>query len=214
MRRRGFTLIELLVVIAILAVLTAILFPVFARTHCSPRQDVCRYQVRTLTDALRMYVDDYDQRFPPAAYTHGSRSVTLPSMVQPYHKDRTLWGCPTALSEETIDQQYDGRPDDVLVSYGYNWLTLAPDGKGINASRIARPAEVAVLVDSSSYRAAPSALVSALGGTPPAYRHGTWTIVGWIDGHVKSMPAAKLEAPEQAKSPRSGIDVFEHWNLR
>jgi prepilin-type N-terminal cleavage/methylation domain-containing protein len=62
--RRGFTLIELLVVIAIIAILAAILFPVFARAREQARKTTCLSQVKQLGLAMQMYTNDYDERFP------------------------------------------------------------------------------------------------------------------------------------------------------
>ena len=211
--RRAFTVLEFLVVIVVLVVLTATLFPVFARTHCSEERPACRSLARQLGNALKLYVEDYDQRCPPAAYTYGSRSVTLPSLLQPYLKMSRGWGCRQAVLRESTDLEYDGRPDDATVSYGYNWLALAPNGIGVDASRIAQPANVVTLVESTSIRATPPPLVAALGGTPPAYRHETVATVWWLDGHVQSMTTAKLEAPG-GKTDASGIDAYLNWNLR
>jgi prepilin-type N-terminal cleavage/methylation domain-containing protein len=64
MRRRGFTLIEFLVVIAIIAILAAILFPVFARTPAKARQTSCLSNQKQLSLALLMYADDWDETLP------------------------------------------------------------------------------------------------------------------------------------------------------
>jgi len=63
-RRQGFTLIELLVVIAIIAILAAILFPVFARAREKARQASCTSNVKQLVLGVLMYCTDYDERFP------------------------------------------------------------------------------------------------------------------------------------------------------
>jgi prepilin-type N-terminal cleavage/methylation domain-containing protein len=65
MRRDGFTLIELLVVIAIIAILAAILFPVFAQARESARLTTCTSNARQIGLGMMMYADDYDEILPP-----------------------------------------------------------------------------------------------------------------------------------------------------
>jgi prepilin-type N-terminal cleavage/methylation domain-containing protein/prepilin-type processing-associated H-X9-DG protein len=73
MKRKGFTLIELLVVIAIIAILAAILFPVFARAREAARQSSCVSNLKQLGTALQMYTQDFDEALPGAApYNAGS----------------------------------------------------------------------------------------------------------------------------------------------
>lgn len=62
--RRGFTLIELLVVIAIIAILAAILFPVFAQAREKARQSACLSNMKQVSTALMMYAQDYDEALP------------------------------------------------------------------------------------------------------------------------------------------------------
>ncbi len=64
-QRRGFTLIELLVVIAIIAILAAILFPVFAQAREKARQTTCTSNLKQIGTAFMMYVQDYDETYPP-----------------------------------------------------------------------------------------------------------------------------------------------------
>lgn len=72
--KQGFTLIELLVVIAIIAILAAILFPVFARAREKARQTHCLGNIKQLGNAFRMYLDDWDNTFPGAGCVNGSLS--------------------------------------------------------------------------------------------------------------------------------------------
>src|SRR5579872_660762 len=65
MKTKGFTLIELLVVIAIIAVLAAILFPVFAAAREMARQTTCASNLKQIGTAVTMYRQDYDEAFPP-----------------------------------------------------------------------------------------------------------------------------------------------------
>ncbi len=85
--RRGFTLIELLVVIAIIAILAAILFPVFARAREKARQTVCVSNMKQQGLAVAMYTSDYDEMYPPARYWK--------SKLDPYMKNQELWKCPS-----------------------------------------------------------------------------------------------------------------------
>jgi prepilin-type N-terminal cleavage/methylation domain-containing protein len=64
--RRGFTLIELLVVIAIIAILAAILFPVFSKAREKARQASCLSNQKQIGLAMMMYIEDYDETYPPA----------------------------------------------------------------------------------------------------------------------------------------------------
>ena len=87
-RRNGFTLIELLVVIAIIAILAAILFPVFAQAREKARQSTCTSNEKQLGIALLAYVQDYDETLPPGSYMDPTNTSPTPWMhlVDPYVK--------------------------------------------------------------------------------------------------------------------------------
>jgi prepilin-type N-terminal cleavage/methylation domain-containing protein/prepilin-type processing-associated H-X9-DG protein len=83
LRRRAFTLIELLVVIAIIAILAAILFPVFAQARESARLTACLSNLKQLGLAVHMYAQDYDEEFPMGTYP-GPRNWEVNPDVNPY----------------------------------------------------------------------------------------------------------------------------------
>jgi prepilin-type N-terminal cleavage/methylation domain-containing protein len=97
--RTGFTLIELLVVIAIIAILAAILFPVFARARESARRSSCLSNMKQIGIGLRMYLDDYDQTFPPGgkkSWEAGKNDRNLLAVqLQPYAKNEGIFRCPS-----------------------------------------------------------------------------------------------------------------------
>ena len=108
MMRKGFTLIELLVVIAIIAILAAILFPVFARAREKARETQCLSNVKEIALGLLMYASDYDSRLPAGSYQIVGAAgcdgkFFWPRVVTPYigtgdgasSSGKALWRCPS-----------------------------------------------------------------------------------------------------------------------
>ena len=98
----GFTLIELLVVIAIIAILAAILFPVFSKAREKARAAACQSNLKQLALAMKMYTNDWDERFPistpPCVAGTGNQGTTMPwwLLVYPYVKNGQIFECPSA----------------------------------------------------------------------------------------------------------------------
>jgi prepilin-type N-terminal cleavage/methylation domain-containing protein/prepilin-type processing-associated H-X9-DG protein len=146
MRRRhqGFTLIELLVVIAIIAILAAILFPVFAQARAKARQATCLSNQKQIGTGFMMYVQDYDETFPPTDYDlPGPVRVTWTTLVNPYIKAsgntetknqrKSVFVCPN-VDQAVADPTWEGINGAVgsraLLSYGTNRY-LMPNYRGL-----------------------------------------------------------------------------------
>ncbi len=99
MTRRGFTLIELLVVIAIIAILAAILFPVFARARAKAQQNNCLSNTKQLVLACLMYTSDNDDKwmYNPAGACAGVTAGSWAVGIFPYIKNGQIYQCPTAV---------------------------------------------------------------------------------------------------------------------
>ena len=101
-KRVGFTLIELLVVIAIIAILAAILFPVFSRAREKARQASCTSNLKQIGLASGMYNNDYDEKHIPmwtqSWFQGQSGRVWWMGLAQPYVKNVQMFGCPTGMS--------------------------------------------------------------------------------------------------------------------
>ena len=146
-KAKGFTLIELLVVIAIIAILAAILFPVFAQARESARTTSCLSNMRQIMTGMIMYTQDYDELFP------GSRIERLPgnqdgdatngkiigykSVTYPYLKNKQIWTCPSNPNNRTATEEVD---KVYRTSYASNGV-LIYDSNGPNQAALTLPAE-------------------------------------------------------------------------
>lgn len=133
--RNGFTLIELLVVIAIIAILAAILFPVFAQAREKARQVSCLSNQKQLGLAFMQYVQDYDEVFP-STYYYGEGWAEI---IYPYVKSAGVYVCP---DDNGRTPTYAWTPDP--VSYAGNADVLTPSE--IPGTTISQPASLAALV--------------------------------------------------------------------
>jgi prepilin-type N-terminal cleavage/methylation domain-containing protein/prepilin-type processing-associated H-X9-DG protein len=125
-RRSGFTLIELLVVIAIIAILAAILFPVFAQARDKARQTSCLSNCKQIGTSLMMYAQDYDENLPYSGvyganhplFKQGYQWGLWVIILDPYIKNRQVWVCPSGKKDGTAI--IGPKTDQFPVNYGYN----------------------------------------------------------------------------------------------
>ncbi|MCC2668767.1 MAG: prepilin-type N-terminal cleavage/methylation domain [Armatimonadetes bacterium] len=216
--RRGYSSMDFYVVIGGLLLLELLLFFPLNCARDAARSTLCRSSQKLLALAIRAYADDYDDRLPPLARVKGTHTELLPALIAPYlSTGHSAWTCPSAPPRSSGKQPYRGRPDDPLVSHGYNGVALSRNGHGLPLDRVKQPEATVAFVDADSYLATPASLVPALGGSPPVYRHDQRVIVGWLDGHASMMRREQLEQTAESESGKrlgSGIDAFPHWNLR
>ena len=179
MKRTGFTLIELLVVIAIIAILAAILFPVFARAREKARQTSCLSNVKQLTLAVMMYTQDYDEAYPGYHFTGSpTDSDQWFEVIAPYVNNDQIFICPSAKSRNP-GYGWNYR----FISYGTHSLTSVVGDPITLLGTIVYPAETVLMADSLNY------YVRGPGTTDPNYwpapRHNGGANFGLADGHAK-----------------------------
>jgi prepilin-type N-terminal cleavage/methylation domain-containing protein/prepilin-type processing-associated H-X9-DG protein len=232
MRRhaRAFTLIELLVVIAIIAILAAILFPVFAKARERAKATTCINNEKQIGIALTQYASDYDERYPPerpggASWVLGS--PTWKDALDPLIKSKQVWQCPgndfawaftnTTFGVGKVGDECGRYPR----SYAYNgdifYINTTSQHSSVPLSAFKNPAGTILFVESrASYSDLP-----ADGGT------SVWAETGWIkptipnpkstngafnthsgminfifaDTHVQALKLVRTYVPQQMWSP-------------
>ncbi|MEN6544620.1 MAG: DUF1559 domain-containing protein [Armatimonadia bacterium] len=205
MKRHGFTLIELLVVIAIIAILAAILFPVFAKAREKARQTSCLNNIKQITLGVLQYVQDYDERFVDDSAIPGN-PVPVGGIcswrfkIQPYIKNWQVFNCPS--SGDMKDWSSTGVQGQ--GAYGYD-AGLGGQSLGIlttPANRIlvgdARhwligscyPGNVAYPSIGSGYT--PCGAAAQANWTEAHTRHNGGSNVGFADGHAKWLSASTI----------------------
>lgn len=164
--RFGFTLIELLVVIAIIAILAAILFPVFSRVRDKAQQAACVSNLKQVGQALGLYIDDYDESFPNRPYYNvgacpGSLlemhwRAFVSNLLLGYTKHREIFYCekgPKRIDSNAAN--YHCRAERYLCNYAFNYVILDQPGVGLTPgfgarlAAIQEPAKLAVFWDNS-----------------------------------------------------------------
>jgi len=199
MPRRGFTLIELLVVIAIIAILAAILFPVFARAREKARQVACMSNIRQIGVAVWMYVEDYKGVIPWDDLTiGGAPEGTAPTwtwrlMIFPYVQNDQIFVCPTAPRQNTFDGTF---PDyGQTAGYAINHVhwdndlgTGAEPPPGHPVEDIRYPVRCILLTDFTGDYSISAWGTQAHGyvhDDPSGTRHNDGCNYLFCDGHVK-----------------------------
>jgi prepilin-type N-terminal cleavage/methylation domain-containing protein/prepilin-type processing-associated H-X9-DG protein len=231
-RKQGFTLIELLVVIAIIAILAAILFPIFAQAREKARATTCLSNLKQIGTGLTLYLQDYDEAYPLNRFdVHGTScqplGYTWKDAIQPYVKNYDVWVCPSSKDARVNPCGFGSTA--IKTSYGVNgalfningrrkadgsneWWASAKNGARL-MSEIQRPADSLWLIEIEP-------VDKAWGGAPD---HGDWMIPGggagpnrhscgnnWVfcDGHAKWTKLASTLIPWDAWNDREGPNPY------
>jgi prepilin-type N-terminal cleavage/methylation domain-containing protein/prepilin-type processing-associated H-X9-DG protein len=215
--RRAFTLIELLVVIAIIAILAAILFPVFAQARMKARAVSCISNLKQIGTGILMYAQDYDERFPTVqrtvfSYWDPVRGDMI-TRIQPYVKNYQVFFCPDRTTiYSSMSSSIPWNRGKRQLGYGSNFgLWSISDNNGIflgypndqsacggsfgcavgkSYTEVATPAQFIVYGDTFDYPYYSMSLAFATtdGTRPGSIRHAKMWNYFYADGHVKPFP--------------------------
>jgi len=187
-RRDAFTLIELLVVIAIIAILAAILFPVFARARENARKATCQSNSKQIGTAMRMYVQDYDEIYPNYTvlgglygppYNNGSaywgtfELKTWATLFDPYLKNSNVAWCPSDTTQKVVTNNRSYRFRHCLDG-GF----AGNAGRALADSDFAYPAQVVIFHETLDWHGGKL----GFGSATPGIRQ---VVCVFVDGHVK-----------------------------
>jgi len=229
--RRAFTLIELLVVIAIIAILAAILFPVFAQAREKARQSSCLSNLKQQGTATYMYVQDYDETFPLGLYLSASAAgpctMTSFAEITPYQKNADIQKCPSdsaalnvnnAIATLTAPPTCPITPTLTVVSYQPNYDLFVfptslpnppfPTKGAVSLAALTYPSDTAVLADATATLGAivGDANYPSLLPTPVQARHTSTANIVYSDSHAKAIHAMPYNNASGAQITDQALD--------
>jgi prepilin-type N-terminal cleavage/methylation domain-containing protein/prepilin-type processing-associated H-X9-DG protein len=205
-KSNGFTLIELLVVIAIIAILAAILFPVFAKVREKARQATCASNLKQIGLGFIQYTQDYDDKYP-SVYNSQSDLISSgqvaywPYAIYPYIKSTAVYRCPDDSTTNAVSyaaNNYVTEESDAIVA-SPSTLVLAADGNDGNDVSAKLPTDTQTfngLNEDYTLNCQPYRLDDASNGTP---RHTSRANILFCDGHVKVGPPMPPTVPTDAQ---------------
>ena len=202
-KKSAFTLIELLVVIAIIAILAAILFPVFARARENARRSSCQSNLKQIGLGVLQYTQDYDEFYPMGTWQYNGTSapeVRWSQSIQPYVKSTQLFMCPSNPNNDQVTSAAVGPYPAINISYAANSHIMRPFN-GLPTVNLA-------YIDQTSTRIMAGELTSnnydimnytwsgntSLVNNGFAGHLGTWNCL-FADGHVKSYRPTQTITP-------------------
>jgi prepilin-type N-terminal cleavage/methylation domain-containing protein/prepilin-type processing-associated H-X9-DG protein len=202
--QRAFTLIELLVVVAIIAVLAAILFPVFARARENARRASCQSNLKQIGLAILQYTQDYDETFPRRNFYNPS--VWWQQVLQPYSKSTQVFVCPSNTNSTRVVAPAVGTHPEIRLSYAYNPRFGNDDALP--------PGLPLAYVQETSRKIIVAELFNQDGNAWPDYGSPWWGSGNWnqgFAGHLSTANYLFADGHVKALKPTATATPFNMW---
>ena len=235
LNRAGFTLVELLVVIAIIAILAAILFPVFARAKSKAVQTSCLNNLKQIGLAMSMYATDYENRLPDPGPGNTFAPTDLNiwpwrDSIYPFLSNTNLLVCPGnpyGWGPPVIDKSWGGTFYNMYGTYGMN-LNI---GSWTNTAILNNTAELLLVCDSGAmpfvdynldrrqwhtqygdiyFPPVPKGVHSGSGNSTDGLYGGMCNVL-FVDGHVKARTEKELSQSESVTPITPGTPMYRLW---
>ncbi len=229
--RKGFTLIELLVVIAIIAILAAILFPVFARARENARRASCQSNLKQIGLGIMQYTQDYDERFSPSANNEADYALSG-LRIGPYTKSDQLLVCPSdsnvtynvrkvsGIGTTPISYYVSGDTyEEPAIVDGSTWGVFNSDS-GISQAQVGSTAETIMVTEREGGNS--DGHVDRGQATPTTgVSNDTWDLVTnrhldtanylFVDGHVKALKRPNPKANGDRTGANATLNNVQYW---
>lgn len=231
-KKQAFTLIELLVVIAIIAILAAILFPVFAQARESARKTSCLSNLKEMGLAMLMYTQDYDEKM--VLWQQGSGNFFFDSqgfatsydrLLQPYLKNNNISGCPSDLSDRGMPKGvYAIRSFAIPGNIGGNWCNTPTNPQPNPPALAAMPMPtLTIMLNERDNCASGQTDPHTVWGwcsvndaeSETAWRHNSQANFVYADGHAKNThydPASGNGVSQGGHSEAAGLHKFPGYD--
>jgi len=206
---RAFTLIEILVVIAIIALLAAILFPIFARSRENARRASCQSNLKQIALAIKQYVQDYDSKYSPSLINLTGTPHGWADAIQPYAKSTQILQCPSEKNAQHPNPEHLPLPPD---ERGYTDFAYNANLGRKNETQLVAPASTILICEQNTWAAESPQDGNDTSGSPAC--EGDSAFVGAVPRIFQLMQPGQLYNGDATRHLEGGNYAFADGHVK